>query len=407
VNEARFLFYSHDGVGLGHVRRNLAIARALTDLAPSVTVLLATSASEIGEFALPPNVDTLTLPRLRKLGNDSYASKRLALGTPDIIGVRAALLRAATESFRPSVLLADKHPFGAGGELLPALDAVHALGGRSVFGLRDVLDDPSHVKAEWECQGLPGRMNEYYDSILVYGDRRLFDPVSEYGFPPSVAERTAFCGYVYHHDVPPPRWWQHSIPSPNGKPVVVASAGGGEDGFLILSSFLKACMDAPWKGVVTTGPYGTSSEQFALRQLAESCGAEFHTFVPNLADRIASADAMLSMGGYNSLIEAAVTGTPTVCVPRVAPRTEQLIRASSFARLGLLRLVDPRQLDVDVLRKEILEVLSWRRPAVARRARASLDLGGAQRAARHLAHLAGIETPADKAAVDQVAVAAS
>ena len=29
---ARFLFYSHDGLGLGHTRRNLAIAAALTEI---------------------------------------------------------------------------------------------------------------------------------------------------------------------------------------------------------------------------------------------------------------------------------------------------------------------------------------------------------------------------------------
>jgi hypothetical protein len=38
----RFLFYSHDGYGLGHTCRNLAIARALTELAPRASVLLAT-----------------------------------------------------------------------------------------------------------------------------------------------------------------------------------------------------------------------------------------------------------------------------------------------------------------------------------------------------------------------------
>ena len=48
-----------------------------------------------------------------------------------------------------------------------------------------------------------------------------------------------------------------------------------------------------------------------------------------------------SDGGYNTLAEAALHAVPAVCVPRVAPRSEQLIRARAFERLGLLRLLHP------------------------------------------------------------------
>ena len=58
----RFLFYSHDGLGLGHLRRNLSVARALAELAPEASILLATSAEEAQRFELPPNVDILRLP---------------------------------------------------------------------------------------------------------------------------------------------------------------------------------------------------------------------------------------------------------------------------------------------------------------------------------------------------------
>src|ERR671914_528199 len=113
-SKLRFLFYSHDGVGLGHTRRNLA--------------------------------------------------------------VRSALLAAAVESFRPHVLLADKHPVGASGELLPALAALRASGGRAALGLRDILDDPAVVLREWARDDLPRQTAEHYDRVLVYGHPDLFDP---------------------------------------------------------------------------------------------------------------------------------------------------------------------------------------------------------------------------------------
>src|SRR5690349_10685901 len=119
----RFLFYSHDGMGLGHTRRHMAIAAALTELSPEASVLVATGADEVNRLGLPPHVEVLKLPSLRKLANEQYASRRLRIPTPEIRAMRSALLTAAVKSFRPTVVLVDKHPFGAAGEFREALEA--------------------------------------------------------------------------------------------------------------------------------------------------------------------------------------------------------------------------------------------------------------------------------------------
>jgi predicted glycosyltransferase len=56
---------------------------------------------------------------------------------------------------------------------------------------------------------------------------------------------------------------------------------------------------------------------------------------------LASADAVVAMAGYNTVCEVLAAGTPTVLVPRVAPRTEQSIRARRLAELGLVRTLAP------------------------------------------------------------------
>jgi predicted glycosyltransferase len=93
------------------------------------------------------------------------------------------------------------------------------------------------------------------------------------------------------------------------------------------------------------------------------------------------------MGGYNTLAEAVSRGTRTVCVPRVVPRTEQLIRAKAFARLGLLRYVHPDELTPDRLRAEVDGVLGRSREELAETARTRLGFDGAARAAEHLHEL--------------------
>lgn len=386
---SRFLFFSHDGLGLGHVRRNLTVARALVDLDPEASVLVATSTEEAERFGLPPRVDILKLPGLRKLDNDRYAARRLPVPWSEISAVRARLLAAAVESFRPAVLLADKHPLGVGSELEPALKDARAAGARTVLGLRDVLDDPAAVHREWEERGMFERISEYYDRVLVYGQPDVIDPRREYGFPDEIATMTRFCGYVLSPASTPRQADDPLYALPRrrrerrDRPRVLATAGGGEDGTALLATFVRAASHAGWEAGVVSGPQCAPAS--SLRALASDAGVSFRRFVPELASEFPSLDALVCMGGYNTLTEAAACGVRTVCVPRVRPRREQHIRADAFARRGLVRLLEPDGLDPAALGAEV--ELAMKGPAPRSNGHA-LDFEGASRAARDLLQLA-------------------
>jgi predicted glycosyltransferase len=387
----RFLFYSHDALGLGHVRRNLSVAGALTELAPEASVLVATSTAEAESLGVPQGVDILKLPGLRKMGNERYTSRKLHLSGKEVRTFRAELLAAAVTGFRPAVMLVDKHPLGVGGELSPALDAARAYGTRAVLGLRDVLDDLSAVDAEWRRRGVFERIADLYDRVLVYGQPDLFDPLSEYHFPDDVAAICSFCGYVIEpaaHGSGAERPNGHPAPAPSDEPVVLATAGGGEDGFDLLATFLEAAAEAHWQAMVVTGSQCPPKDAERLSRLAAEAGVEFRRFVPGLAAQFGSLDALVCMGGYNTLAEAAASGVATVCIPRVRPRREQLIRARMFERRGLLTLVEPRRLDAGVLKAEVESAIERENPGGRRRSEGALDIGGAPRAARHLLEVA-------------------
>jgi predicted glycosyltransferase len=381
----RFLLYSHDGLGLGHLRRNVAVAHALADIAPKSSILLATSAEEAQWFELPPNVDILRLPGLRKVSNRRYAPRRLNVPWGEVRSVRESVLIAAAISFRPSVLLADKHPLGLDGELEPALAQIRTVGAKAVLGLRDVLDDPTAARAELEHRGLFERIPEYYDRVLVYGQPDILDARREYGFPPAVAAITRFCGYV----VSPVKGAR-----PNGRqagtngeaPHVLATAGGGEDGVNLLAAFVDAAASRRWDAGVVSGPQCDPLAARWLGRRASEAGVAFRRFVPDLSSEFRSLDALVCMGGYNTLTEAAASGVSTVCVPRVEPRREQLIRARAFAHRGLLTLVEPRELEPDFLGAKIEAALE--RDTHGQEAVRDLDLDGARRAALHLLELA-------------------
>jgi predicted glycosyltransferase len=268
-----------------------------------------------------------------------------------------------------------------------ALGVLREVGGRAVLGLRDILDEPAVVAAEWEAYDLANKVAQNYDRVLVYGHPAVLDPVRAYGFPAAVAARTHFCGYVCS---PASRSAQpFSLVDVDGeRPVVLATAGGGEDGFRLLRVFLDAAKGAHWRGVAVAGPYAGSFEQKALRRAAARTDAVFRRFVAGLPGCFGTVQALVAMGGYNTLTEAAASGTPTVCVPRVSPRKEQLIRAQAFERLGLVSLVAPETLTAPRLRAAIDAALAVPRPALLERAHTHLNFGGAQRAGRSLLALA-------------------
>src|SRR5216683_5112020 len=145
----RFLFYSHDGQGLGHTRRNLAIARAVVELAPDAAALLVTGTDEVHRLGVFRNVGILKLPGVRKVAHECYEGRRLRIPRADLLALRSALLTAAVQSFRPNVMLVDKRPLGIGGELVPALAALREIGGAAALGLRDILDDVANVRSDW------------------------------------------------------------------------------------------------------------------------------------------------------------------------------------------------------------------------------------------------------------------
>jgi predicted glycosyltransferase len=375
----RFLFYSHDGLGLGHVRRNLAIAKALTEVSADAFVLVLTGAAEAERLGVPSRVSVATLP-----GPHRSDQKVLA---------------AAVELFRPEVLLVDQHPFGPGGELGPALEIVRASRGQAVLGLPDVLDDASGVELEWRARGLFERIPEYFARVLVYGQPDVLDPVQDSAFPDALARITSFCGYVVS-----PALGTHRPPLRpiRRRPRVLATTGEGDDGFPVLDAFVAAAEGAGWDATVVAGAHCPQDRRRLLRSKASAAGIRYRKFLPQLPSEFASLDALVCMGGYNTLAEAVASGVPIVCVPRVEPSRDQLVRARAFEARGLLRLLERDELEPKRLRHEIEAVLAeHRRPAAhgpvrdrslpavgPAGARAGLDLGGDRRAAHHLFEVA-------------------
>lgn len=193
----RVALYSHDTQGLGHIRRNIAVAAALVAADPATNVLLLTGAAEATALPLPPRTEVLTLPAVAKDLHGAYTSRVLDAPLSDVLDLRTAVMTAALLSFRPDLLVVDKVARGVGRELDGVLDVLRAaLPTRVVLGLREILDDPEVTRAEWRRDRTDEVLAARYDAVWVYGDPAVFDTVAEYGLSPQVAAMTSYTGYL-------------------------------------------------------------------------------------------------------------------------------------------------------------------------------------------------------------------
>lgn len=341
----KVLLYSHDSYGLGHLRRNLAVARHLLGERHPPQVVLASGSPVLDRVDRPERLVCAQLPPVTKIGPEEYRPLEANVSMSLVKQARSAVLRDVVLRWRPDVLLVDHAPHGLKGELLPVFETIESrmLATKVVLGLRDILDEPARVRATWVDQGVYETLAAVYDQVVVYGERDLFDVVDAYGIPEPLASRVEFCGYVTSEQATPDR-----AADPAG--YVLGTVGGGGDGVDVLVATLEAARRAGSPAVLCTGPLMSRADRLtldrAVARFGSALGVSVLEHVQDLPSLARGARCVVTRGGYNTLCELLAVSVPVVVVPRVWPRREQLLRARAFAGRGLVHVVDPRRGDL-------------------------------------------------------------
>lgn len=378
----RVLTYSHDSYGLGHLRRSVTLATAMVARGRHVSALCLTGSPVPDLFRLPERCDLVKLPSIGKDEHGDYAARRLPVPAQEILGIRRDLITATVRAFRPDLLLVDHTASGPGGELLPVLRRLRHehLHTRVVLGMRDVIDSPLRARAELQRDGTFAVLRDYYDEVLVYGAREVFDPIAEYAFPDDVAAKTTFTGPVVPGDVETRRRQR----APGRVPHLVATTGGGEDGYELLRGTIAA-LRGPLRTqelriTIVAGPLLPEHLFADLERAAQQdprlrlsrCTAAMQSLLDD-------ADLVVGMGGYNTVYECVARRLPLLVAPRVTPREEQWERARRLAALGHLQMLEPADVaDPHRAAAAIARGLAGEHP----RAPSPLRCDGADRAAR-------------------------
>ncbi len=369
------LIYVQHLLGIGHLKRAAAIARALAASGARVTVASGGVAEPRVDFTgaevvqLPPAV----------AADAAFSAVLDASGMPIEDAWKAARTRqllALFDRVKPDILLIEMYPFGRRlfrFELLPLLDHARAGGTPPLVAcsVRDVLIARSKPERSLESAELVRR---YFDLVLVHGDPRLI----AFGatFPPadSIAGHLQYTGYVTDLAVqaPAPDRRQHGE--------VLVSAGGGAVGMPLLRAAIaaksrSALAGRPWR--IIAGNNLPAADYAALAAaVSGDPGITLERFRPDFPKLLQNCHISVSQGGYNTVMELIATRTPAVVVPFAeGQESEQSLRAGLLARKGVLEVLAPADLTPATLAAAI------DRAAAKGPAALEIDLDGARKSA--------------------------
>ena len=340
--------YSHDSVGLGHARRNRALAHALAAQLPRLTGqpvrgLLIAGNPDVACDSLPAGWDWLVLPGVAPAGAGHHTPRHLGVSMTELAAVRGAIVDAALGELAPDLLVVDRHPFGVAGELRSTIERQRSRGCRTVLGLREVLDDPAVTDAEWARLGGPTAIADAYDAVWIYGDPSVYDPRLSGEVPPPLARLATATGYLANGrpddgDTTDPELRERTTGGRTlgrGEGLVLTVLGGGSDGAELARIAAAASVPAGHHHVVVTGPQMPPEEVAAVRAAAPP-GTSVVTRLDRLPGLLHDAAAVVCMGGYNTVTELMATNTPALVVPRDHRRSEQRRRAIAVAAAGVV-----------------------------------------------------------------------
>lgn len=352
---SRIMVYCHDLFGLGNVRRMLEYSHHLREAFPKTAILFVLGSSKIDMFALPSGMDTVKLPELSRRVDGKLAARALDWEEQRVVEMRKSILQTCVRAFEPDVLIIDKKPLGANGELAHAMAAMSPDCAR-ILVLRDILDAPDRTIADMATNAFHDTVRAHIDQIQVLGEPTVFDVAQSYEFPDDIARLVHYTGYVVPQDVPQSRTQVLETLGLNpAHQTVFVTVGGGEDGagVLKLAGQVAAQNQSGPQFILLGGP-NLSEPDFKL--LSAMTVGQPHVVLlrssTDVASLIKAADTVVSMAGYNSVCALLAAGKPCVLFPRTEPSLEQFVRAQMLSQRGLAVAL-PQGADADALRAAI------------------------------------------------------
>lgn len=353
-------------LGTGHVVRAARLANALAAIGHKVVMVTGGPPVEV---ACSPAVKVEQLAPIRA-GRGGFTDLVGDDGRPageTLFATRRERLLALLHSLQPAALVIEAWPFGRrrfACELIPLLEAAHALKPRPavICSVRDIVQRRP-LERDRESAALVRR---FFDAVLVHGDPALCPFERSFSQTGEIADTISHTGLIGPGS-------DASPPPPDEPFDVVVSAGGGAVGDRLLRAALAArplCRFKARRWLVVAGAFGRTAN------LQPADNVTIAPYRPDLPRLLPHAAVSVSQAGYNTCAEIIHARCPAVVAPYADDgESEQTMRATAMARLGLARVVEAHELQPASLAAAIDRAAGDHAPTV------ELSLNGARTAA--------------------------
>ena len=316
------LLYAHDGRGLGHASRGVAIGMALRRLYPGLKVLFVTGCKQTTSLIGPSPLEWMKLP--------SYETKIIEGSATGVLGntnikncylgpARAKIIESIIVNFKPRCVLVDHEPLGKREELLPSLKLTKGTNTDWILGVRGVIGKVATVWSESARK----TFKKYYRSLLWYGD----EGVLGVGAPEMIGEYFAtnpiVTGYISRF-LEMKQWRHYSSEVYAG---TIAVPWLSEVSLTFLESLYRVLLEVgdrygKWKIFSDLNKLANEANNIKLQFENLSC-----CVLENISDHyfatLANSRVAIIYGGYNSITDILAAGIPAVVIVRSMNDKEQ------------------------------------------------------------------------------------
>lgn len=352
IRQPRVLVFTHDGRGLGHLRR---LGRLGSVLQQHASVLFLTGHREASwlvpsecEFIHLPNLDSLDPRRSRQWGRKPFLQNGLSIGR----AMRRQIIHSVVETYRPDALVLDYLPLGMDDEMKECVTGLTQC--RRYFIVRGILGRPDQVYRTVLTPAALEALREQYHMILVMSDSKIVDIRREYSLEERLADKLVYVGYaaepISREKIVNAR---ASRKRTKDAKWVVCTAGGGKEGEVLIQRCWELAQIFPECYFdIIVGP----RSRLLLESDVVTDGDRVHvrsSETRELPLLHAAADIVISRGGYNSLIESCM-GDAAIIVAPIMTDYEQVQHAIRLAKYRDIEVVDKLS-DLDLVLERHLE----------------------------------------------------
>lgn len=367
--------------GIGHLVRAAELAKGLSE---RFEVYFLNGGEQVPNFDFPPTVRFVQLPAIYKNETeDRLLPVNTLASLEECFQRRKEILLDLVERVKPDILITEHFPFGLLFEnevmsLIASIKEVNPFA-QIVSSVRDIIESSlGGQRDDYVCNII----NRNFDLVLVHGDENFAPLATSFPKYSRIRVPIVHTGYIVREIV--------SVDNSCEEPIILASVAGGRLGKELLDVLIDSHIimkgHKRHKMILFSGAF--ESEYNILSKRAELL--ESDDLIVNRFDNqkyitcLAKASLVISLGGYNSMIESLSAGKRMLIYNRdfLAGNEEQDLRIKLFKDAGFLSVIKPVELRSTIISDLIMEELD-----ASRNNQIDLNFNGVHNSVAELAKL--------------------